>query len=87
MDPDQLSKALGSVDMGSMLDPWNIFFSILFGLIGFAYLAWGKKMGSFFFILSGLLLMCYTFFTNTNAEVIWYGLALCIIPFLLDRFL
>lgn len=68
-----------------MPEPLDLFFSIVFGAIGAGYLVYGKKSQSFFFILCGLLLISYTFVTSSTAEVIWYGVALLIIPFILDK--
>lgn len=67
-------------------DPYNLFFSIVFGMIGASYAMYGKKE-NFYFLLAGLLLMSYTFIFSTTVEVIWIGLTLTIAPFLLTKFL
>ena len=67
-------------------DPYNLFFSIVFVMIGAGYAMYGKKE-NLYFLLAGLLLMSYTFIFSTTAEVIWIGLTLTIAPFLLTKFL
>lgn len=69
------------------LDPYDIFFSILFGLIGIVYIRYGKKESSFYYMLSGLSLMAYTLVTTTTTQVICLGLLFMLLPFLLDRYL
>lgn len=70
---------------GDMLNPWNIFFSVIFGLIGAVYIVYGKNTTSLPFMICGLLLIVYTFFVSTTAEVIWYGLALLAAAFVLNK--
>lgn len=67
------------------LDPVDMFFSIVFGLLGFCYLVYGKRSQSFFFIICGVGLMAYTMVTGSTAQVIGFGAALAIAPFILDR--
>jgi hypothetical protein len=70
-----------------MPEPINLFFSIVFGMFGVAYVMYGKRQGDLFFILSGMGLMGYTFLVDSTAAVIWVGAALVIIPFILSRYL
>lgn len=65
----------------------NLFFSIVFGMLGAAYAMYGKRRGDLFFIISGLGLMGYTFVVDSTAAVIWVGAALAVIPFILSRYL
>jgi hypothetical protein len=66
------------------LDPTNIFISIVFGLIGVVYTAYGKK-NNFYFLLAGLGLIVYTFFDLDTFTMVWIGLALMIAPFILTK--
>jgi hypothetical protein len=70
-----------------MPEPINLFFSIVFGMLGVAYAMYGKRQGDLFFILSGMGLMGYTFVVESTASVIWVGAALAVIPFILSRYL
>jgi len=65
----------------------NLFFSIVFGMLGVAYAMYGKKQGDLFFIISGMSLMSYTFLVDSTAAVIWVGAILAVIPFILSRYL
>lgn len=70
-----------------MPEPINLFFSIVFGVLGAAYTMYGKKQGDMFFIISGMSLMGYTFLVDSTVAVIWVGAALAVIPFILSRYL
>ena len=71
--------------MGLDLDPTNLFFSIVFGIVGMGYTAYGKK-NDFFFLLSGLCLMVYTFFDLSTFATVAIGLGLMLAPFVLSKF-
>ncbi len=68
-----------------MPDPTNLFFSIFFGVLGSAYCIYGRKQ-NLFFVLPGIGLIIYTFFVSTTAQVIWIGVILAIVPFILTKF-
>jgi len=70
-----------------MPEPLNLFFSIVFGMLGVAYSMYGKRQGDFYFILAGIGLVCYTFVVDSTAAVIWVGVVLAVIPFILSRYL
>ena len=71
------------MDLG---DPLNLFCSIVFGMIGMGYAMYGKKR-DFSFLLSGMILMMYTFVVTSTAGVIWVGLALTAAPFIIRKFM
>lgn len=64
----------------------DLFFSIVFGMLGVAYTMYGRKQNDFYFILAGLGLVSYTFVVDTTAEVIWVGAILAVIPFILSKY-
>lgn len=67
------------------LDATDIILSLIFAIIGFFYVFYGRRTQNFWFMISGLGLMAYTLVTSTTQEVIWYGIAMIIVPFILDR--
>ncbi len=64
----------------------NLFFSIVFGMLGVGYTMYGRKQNDLYFILAGLGLMSYTFVVDSTAAVIWVGAVLSVIPFILSKF-
>lgn len=70
-----------------MPEPINLFFSIVFGMLGVAYVMYGRRQNDFFFILCGLGLMGYTFVVDSTAAVIGVGAVLAVIPIIISRYL
>lgn len=66
--------------------PLDIILSVIFGLVGIFYLYWGRHEHSFPFIICGLGLMAYTLVTTSTAQVIWFGVGIAVLPFILDTF-
>ena len=55
----------------------------IMSLIGFAYLAYGKKIVDVLFMVVGLLLMIYPYFTRDIVPSVIIGVLLVIAPFVL----
>ncbi len=70
-----------------MPEPINLFFSIVFGMLGVAYTMYGKRKGDFLFIIAGMSLMGYTFVVDSTAAVLWVGAVIVVIPVIISRYL
>jgi hypothetical protein len=57
-------------------DPTWLFVSLIPGGIGFVLLVYGKKEGRWPYIVAGLLLMVYPYFTPGLASLVGTGLAI-----------
>ncbi|EGW40337.1 hypothetical protein [Desulfosporosinus sp. OT] len=60
-----------------------IIIGFIMSLVGFAYLAYGKKTVDVLFIVFGLLLMIYPYFTQNLVTSVIIGMLLVIVPFVL----
>lgn len=69
-----------------MPEPLDLFFSIVYGIIGMGYFAYGKK-DNLFFLLAGICLMVFTFAVSDTQAMIWSGAALVVAPFILTKYL
>jgi hypothetical protein len=58
--------------------------SIVFSTIGIYYIAHGKKVNSIYFMLSGLVLLLYTYFITGLWTTIIIGCAFCAVPFIFE---
>ena len=58
----------------------------IMSLIGFAYLAYGKKIVDGLFMVFGLLLMLYPYFTQDLVPSVIIGVLLVIAPFVLKAY-
>lgn len=67
------------------LEPTNLFLSIVFGIIGTGYFAYGKK-NNFYFMISGISLLVFTFFDLDDVTFGCVGTLLIIVPFVLTRY-
>lgn len=67
------------------LDPYYLFFTILFSFIGIAYFSYGKKESQYF-RLAGVLLLVFPYFISSLLWTIIIGVILCAAPFLLDMY-
>ena len=64
----------------------SIVTSLIFSSIGFIYFSYGKKQKLFGFMLCGLFLMLYTYFTDGMALEISLGIGAVIMPFVAKKF-
>jgi len=68
------------------MDPTNLFISIVLGAIGMAYAVYGRKH-NFYFLLCGLTLIAFTFFSFDLITLSVTGGFFVILPFILTKFL
>jgi len=66
------------------LDFTTIFLSIAFGIIGISYFSHGRKH-NFYFLISGIGLLVFPYFVSTLPSLLTIGIALVILPFILQR--
>lgn len=55
------------------LDPWYLFLSLIFSLIGFGYFRYGKRQGDGRVMLVGVGLMVYPYFITSPLAVVGVG--------------
>ena len=65
----------------------ELFFLLLFNLIGTAYVMYGKKINNFMFMLTGVILIIYPYFIKNATWVIIIGVVLTIFPFIGKRYI
>ena len=63
-----------------------LYISILISSIGFGYFIYGKKQSDFYFLIAGLILIVYPYFTK-GVFIIIVGVLLLLAPFVAKRFL
>ena len=63
----------------------NIVVMLIFSGIGFVYLSYGRKLGEFDFIISGVLLMVYSYFTPSVLWTVIVGAIITAIPYIRRR--
>ena len=68
-------------DINSNILMW----SVLFGIIGMGYFSYGKNQNYNIFFYSGVTLMIFPYFIDTEIGIILTGLSLIIIPFFIKR--
>jgi len=68
-------------DINSNILMW----SVLFGIIGMGYFSYGKNQNYNIFFYSGVSLMIFPYFIDTEIGIIVTGLSLIIIPFFIKR--
>jgi hypothetical protein len=68
-----------------MFSPLNLFSSLLFSLIGMAYIVYGKKEQDFLFLGIGFALAIYPYFVDNVWIMIALGLVLAAAPFFIRR--
>jgi hypothetical protein len=66
------------------MSPASLFLSIVMSSIAIGYYSWGKKHSGYFQICGGLLLII-TFFVSDFWELMGIGIALIVLPFILER--
>jgi hypothetical protein len=65
-----------------MFSLMNVIVGFIAGTIGLSYLIYGKKMGKFIFMITGVLLMGYPYFIENNIVLVIIGVVLLPIPFI-----
>ena len=58
----------------------GLFVSLLFGLIGSAYLVYGKRQGETWFIFTGFVMLIFPYFLSNVALSLLVGTALMLFP-------
>ena len=68
------------------IDSNILFLSIIFGIIGMGYFSYGRNQnyGKIFFY-SGIGLMIFPYFVDSESSIILVGIFLIIIPFIIRR--
>ena len=69
-----------------MPTPANLFAQIVFGVIGFALLTYGKKQMEWLPALTGIALLAYPWFVGTTWLLYAIGIALCAGWYVIRRF-
>ena len=64
-------------------DPYTLFFSILFSIVGIGYYSYGKKE-SLYFQITGAALLIYPYFVSHLSWLIGVGIVLMALPFVLN---
>lgn len=59
----------------------NLLWSLLFGVIGFAYFRYGRKQQRTALTVCGLVLMGFPYFVDNTLVLAVIGLVLCIAPY------
>ena len=65
------------------LNPWAIFWGLLFGSIGFGFFIYGKKQQRLVFLVAGLVLMVFPYFIDKSLLIFIVGTVLTAVPFLI----
>ena len=65
----------------------KIFVDLIISSIGFGYYIYGKKNQSFVFLVPGVILMFYSYFTDSILTSGLIGIILGILPFVFNRFM
>jgi len=60
---------------------------IIAGIIGFAYLGYGKREANFHFLIAGMLLMFYPYFVTNGTVAIILGIVFAIVPFITNAYM
>ena len=63
----------------------SILAAVFFGLVGFFYIRYGKKMGEYPMIFCGLALWIYPYFFSSALYIILIGSGISILPFILKK--
>lgn len=62
----------------------SLFATLMISTIGFAYLQYGRKRPAPMFVVSGLLLMTYSYFVDSFAWTLGIGALLLGLPFIIN---
>jgi hypothetical protein len=66
-------------------DPWYLFLSLVFSLIGLAYFRYGRRQGDTPVVIIGVGLMIYPYFITNTLALIGVGALLMAGPFVYKR--
>jgi hypothetical protein len=66
-------------------DPKTLLLAFIFSIFGMAYLSFGKKRQEMRFVISGILLMVFTYFVDSTQWTVVWGVGLLASPFLMAR--
>lgn len=70
---------------GSLPSPSVIFFGLVFSVIGFGYLAYGRKQ-NFAFVIAGICLLAFSFFSFDFTTYLILGVIFIVAPFIFAKF-
>jgi hypothetical protein len=62
----------------------NLFFGIVTGALGLAYIVYGKRQTKFVPLIAGILLCAYSYFITSWIWLFVVGAALLVAPFIID---
>jgi hypothetical protein len=62
----------------------NLFFGIVTGALGLAYIVYGKRQTKFVPLIAGILLCAYSYFITSWIWLCVVGAALLVAPFIID---
>jgi hypothetical protein len=65
------------------MNPYRLFLEFLFGLVGAAYLVYGKKQGNMLVLACGLGLGLFPYFVDSFVAIGIIGFLLIVVPFIL----
>lgn len=57
----------------------------VFGLVGMAYIIYGKKTSQFLFLITGIVLCVYPYLVPGVPAIVVVGLLLSVAPFIVQR--
>ena len=63
-----------------MSDAWSLFFSLMFGVIGMAYFAYGKRNANVVVLICGIALIIFPYAVDSTYALFGIGLALMMVP-------
>jgi hypothetical protein len=62
----------------------NLFFGIVTGALGLAYIVYGKRQTKFVPLIAGILLCAYSYFITSWIWLFVVGATLLVAPFIID---
>jgi hypothetical protein len=65
------------------MDGASLFWGLLFGSIGLAYLVYGRRQGTIVPYVSGLALIAFPYFVSGTFALVAIGIALIALPYFL----
>lgn len=66
---------------------WALVWGLLFNLVGFFYLRWGKRESELLPLVCGVLLLAYPYFVSSAWAMALIGVVLTVIPLLPNHIL
>ena len=68
-----------------MMSGTSLLIGLVAGSVGIGYFMYGKKQAKFYFMLSGICLIGYTYFLTNVILLILIGLGFAVLPFFLKE--